>query len=476
MQGDPKSKLDKLGNNYFVDECVGEGGQAKVYLVKDKNENKYALKIFKKFQGKELEKYYKNEINILDLLKSQKCPYIINKIDSGRGFFTVENKSVNYIILEYAEKGMLFDYILYPNEGLGEKKGKWVFYKILKGIDFCHKLGICHRDLKLENILLDTRFNPKINDFGLRKIITGENDNYLEEKVGTEKYYMCPEMLKKKVYNGFKADIFSLGVILMIIVINKYPFKYAKKSDSNYELIAHKKFDKFWNMFNNQNISENFKDLYIKMVQYNGENRPTIDEVMNHKWFEEIKKISEEEKKSLQEEFVKEFLAREEIVKKQKNLKIEIEENEKKIDSNACCKSDNNSEIFFTDNIKPKKYNNKYKYIMENYLIIQGKINPVNFMNQLCNLLKEKNNNIVIEESTKNLSFILIFEEKDLIECEENEYSEVEEQKLKIKLFEITSEKEYILNFKKKGGNYYDFYNNIKLIKEIIDRNFKKTN
>ena len=85
-----------------------------------------------------------------------------------------------------------------------------IFSKILRGVLSCHKEGICHRDIKLDNILLDENFNPKICDFGFGTFNTGK----LNEFLGSPKY-ASPEILGGIPYDGFKSDIFSLGVLLL---------------------------------------------------------------------------------------------------------------------------------------------------------------------------------------------------------------------------------------------------------------------
>ena len=129
---------------------------------------KYAAKVLKikdkeKEQKKE-NKLFDNEVNILKYLKNNiNINYITNLIDSGIGEIKIENKpnSINkYLILDYAEKGSLFNYIYFPEGKLEETFCKRIFYKILRGIQSLHEANICHRDIKLQNILLDNEYNP----------------------------------------------------------------------------------------------------------------------------------------------------------------------------------------------------------------------------------------------------------------------------------------------------------------------------
>ena len=102
-------------------------------------------------------------------------------------------------------------YVSCPGQGFKEKLGKLIFYKILKGIQAIHEAGICHRDIKPQNILFDKDFNIKICDFGY----STHNDENLTDLVGTPSYG-APEILNEEPYDGFKADIFSLGVYYLI--------------------------------------------------------------------------------------------------------------------------------------------------------------------------------------------------------------------------------------------------------------------
>ena len=135
--------------------------------------------------------------------------------------------------MEYAPNGNLLKFITY-SEGIEEKYCKVIFEKILKGINTLHKAGICHRDIKPDNILLDKNFCPKICDFGLSDIITGKNRSGKFYDFKGSHQYKPPKMFLRKSFNGVKADIFSLGVTLFNLVTNKCDFYEASKNDKNY--------------------------------------------------------------------------------------------------------------------------------------------------------------------------------------------------------------------------------------------------
>ena len=314
-----------LDNKYIILEKKGHGATANVYKIQDKNSNKiYAAKILNNHSD-----YFEKEIQMLKLLKS---PYIVNLIDFGNGkilkndLFS-ENKQ--YIIIDYAEKGELFNYIFLPKKGFGEKYGKVIFTKILKGVSSCHKVGICHRDLKLENILLDKEFNPKIADFGFATLIKGKEGNgILKSPLGTLSY-VAPEILLRQSYNGIKIDIFSLGVILLILVTGKIGFLEATKRDKYYNNVIKNDFKHYWDLVNKHlpNTSQEFKNLYQNMINYDPNKRPSIKEILyKDPWLNEIRKLSNEELKDLENEICTEFLNREEIISKELSEIMKVKE------------------------------------------------------------------------------------------------------------------------------------------------------
>ena len=104
--------------------------------------------------------------------------------------------------------------------------------QLLNSAEYLKEQKVAHLDLKLENILVDKDMNVKITDFGF----SSYQDKRLECYGGTQSY-MAPEIIELKAFDGHKADIFSLGVILFISVMGVFPFKAAKKNDRYYSLL-----------------------------------------------------------------------------------------------------------------------------------------------------------------------------------------------------------------------------------------------
>ena len=150
-----------IDNKYKIIEKKGRGASANVYLAEDETtKKKYAIKVLK-----ENNPSFESEIEILKKVSTLENPYIVNLINFGEGPIKIGDKEAinrQYFVLEYASKGEIFDYLFFSQTGFKEKYAKIIFKKILKGVQAFHNIGICHRDLKMQNILVDELFNPKM--------------------------------------------------------------------------------------------------------------------------------------------------------------------------------------------------------------------------------------------------------------------------------------------------------------------------
>jgi serine/threonine protein kinase len=154
-----------------------------------------------------------------------------------------------------------------------------------------------HRDLKLENILVNSEMELKITDFGFA---TYYNHNKTKGYGGTLSY-MAPEVSELKLYDGYKADIFSIGVILFITVIGNFPFPEGTKQDKYYSLLTSSKperVSRYWSHVGAEATTEEFKNLFSRMVAYKASDRPSLEEIRQHPWMKMPIKTSDDKIKT----------------------------------------------------------------------------------------------------------------------------------------------------------------------------------
>ena len=265
---------NKAEENYKVISKVGKGSFGSVYKVVDNQTGIIrAMKVIKKetIAYQDDEKVFLKEIEILTKLEH---PNIIKIIE----YFADE---INfYVITEFVSGGELYESITKFHH-FNEVKAAYIMKQILCALNYLHSFGIVHRDIKPENMLVEPNssnenINIKLIDFGTCNYIK-DNKN-LTLKVGSP-YYIAPEVLNKN-YNK-KCDIWSAGVILYILLLGYPPFK-GKSAQELFSRInkgTYRKEGKEWD-----NISDNAKDLILKMLEYDPQKRLSAQECLEHPW------------------------------------------------------------------------------------------------------------------------------------------------------------------------------------------------
>ncbi|EAR97474.1 kinase domain protein (macronuclear) [Tetrahymena thermophila SB210] len=254
-----------------------------------------AIKIFKK------EVAFKMELKSLTFL--EKIPNVIKM----KGF--IDELPTQAIFLEYASNGTLFKFVA-NNNGLTEEGAHYFFKQIIKVVEILHSSQIVHRDIKLENILLDENYNAYLCDFGNAIFLKQIHDLEFIPSAGTQ-CCRAPELIRQKSDNLLvprkpdaidlkKADVFSLGVLLFTMVFCKQPFSKADSSDFFFQTLTKSK-SKFWNLFAIE-PSPLLKDLINQLIAPNPSDRLTIQEILSHQWIvqtessvQNLKKASEKE-------------------------------------------------------------------------------------------------------------------------------------------------------------------------------------
>ncbi|NXN25977.1 NUAK2 kinase, partial [Nycticryphes semicollaris] len=254
-----------LKHRYEFLETLGKGTYGKVKKARERSGKLVAIKSIRKDKIKDEQDlvHIRREIEIMSSLNH---PHIIAVHE------VFENSSKIVIVMEYASKGDLYDYIS-ERQRLTEQEARHFFRQVVSAVYYCHKNGIVHRDLKLENILLDANGNIKIADFGLSNVY--QQDKLLQTYCGSP-LYASPEIINGKPYKGPEVDSWSLGVLLYILVHGTMPF-----DGHDYKTLV------------KQITSGEYREptklsdacgLIRWMLMVNPERRATIEDIATHWW------------------------------------------------------------------------------------------------------------------------------------------------------------------------------------------------
>jgi serine/threonine protein kinase len=257
------------------------------------------------------------------------------------------------LVMEYANGGDLLHFV--RNVGkLPEYDTKHIFRQILYGLAHCHCRSVMHRDIKLDNILLDSKSNIKIWDFGIAKII-GRGVK-VREQCGTPAY-LAPEIMSEDGYETFYPDFWSLGVLLFAMLYGTVPFK-ANNMEELHMLIQ-------WGEFAYpKDASENAKSLINGLIVVEAKKRMNIPEILNHPW---LKEISEESDSSENENEQEKEKAKQPEKEEAKKGSPTNEDDAGIKDIGANINYVNVDNLFFEDNYSTKLSYTDYCSITEDY-------------------------------------------------------------------------------------------------------------
>ncbi|KAF3632666.1 Serine/threonine-protein kinase SAPK1 [Capsicum annuum] len=186
------------------------------------------------------------------------------------------------IVMEYAAGGELFDRICSAGR-FSEDEARFFFQQLISGVSYCHSMEICHRDLKLENTLLDGSPIPrvKICDFGYSK--SGLLHSQPKSTVGTPAY-IAPEVLSRKEYDGKVADVWSCGVTLYVMLVGAYPFE-DPEDPRNFRKTIGRIMSAQFSIPDYIRISAGCMNLLSRIFVANPSKRISIPEIKKHPWF-----------------------------------------------------------------------------------------------------------------------------------------------------------------------------------------------
>ena len=267
------TSLIKQIGNYKLGEEIGSGAFGKVILgLHIITGEKVAIKILDKFilsQTPEDYELVKQELSILKIVKHK---YIVQLYE------ILETPQHIFIIMEYCEGQDIMDYILTRNR-LTEEESLKYFQQLINALYYLHSQNITHRDIKIDNLLLDRNLDLKLIDFGLSTKY--RDDKLLNQPCGTV-VYAAPEVLDCREYHGMLADVWSSGIVLFGMLSGFLPFG-DPDDEINKRLVLQGKIEmpKFF--------SRQATDLLRHMLDINPLTRYTLEDIMEHPWFNKKK-------------------------------------------------------------------------------------------------------------------------------------------------------------------------------------------
>ncbi|EJU00186.1 Pkinase-domain-containing protein [Dacryopinax primogenitus] len=276
QQQHPRRSLPKFGP-YLLLQTLGEGefGKVKLGLHEEWGEE-VAVKLMRRGNVDNQVRLSKVEREI-EVLKKLKHPNIVRLYD------VIETDKYIGIILEYASGGELFDHIL-AHRYLREKDACKLFAQLISGVWYIHQKKIVHRDLKLENLLLDRNRNVIITDFGFANRFEHKADDLMVTSCGSP-CYAAPELvISEGAYVGSAVDVWSCGVILYAMLAGYLPFDDDPSNPDGDNINLLYKYIVSTTLTFPDYVSEGARHLLGIMLVPDPKYRASLQTVMQHEW------------------------------------------------------------------------------------------------------------------------------------------------------------------------------------------------
>uniref|UniRef100_A0A7I4Z053 Protein kinase domain-containing protein n=1 Tax=Haemonchus contortus TaxID=6289 RepID=A0A7I4Z053_HAECO len=216
-------------------------------------------------------------VALQNALSPQRHPNIVQCYGSN---YEVELNQLQ-IFLEYVNRDDLWTVIdSRRHGGIGVHRARDYYRQLMRGVDFLHNIGIAHRDLKPDNLIINSNGLLKITDFGMATKIEFTHTNQeipLDRMCGTRDY-MSPQMFKKK-YLGTKNDVWSSGVILLLMIAGRRCWRKARRSDPHFSLWLERKLPRPFDR-----LTPGTLEILEYILDVNEKTRPSSSDILDHPW------------------------------------------------------------------------------------------------------------------------------------------------------------------------------------------------
>lgn len=259
-------KIPSRIEDYLIFHEIGSGTSARVHLAqKIGSENKICVKIIPKYKifCSFDEMHVKAEI---DILQKYQHKNLIKFVDF------IELPDCYCIFQKLFHQDSLLD-IINENPSLSEDQIQRIFSQLIEVVAFLHEKGVCHRDIKLENILIGKNLKLKLIDFGS----ASQNGNCLQKTSRGNPLYSAPECITEKIYDGAAADIWACGVVLYALVCKTLPFSQPNVDNMILKITK-------WTYQTPTTCSKSCSHLISKLLTVDPKARYTIFDITQHKF------------------------------------------------------------------------------------------------------------------------------------------------------------------------------------------------
>lgn len=264
----PESETKPItkGTRYqILAKVLGEGTYSTVHLAKDLvTDEMIAVKIIdlRKYPDefiREVEIMQRfDHLNIVRFLGSEQTPF-------GQG----------YIFMQYLSSPTLHDVVTARGRGLSEERAFQLLYQLASAVDSMHSQGVSHHDIKPENISIDDELGAVIFDFGLSLVVPNLQDPLVNNYWGSP-LYMAPEVLMRQPHDPFKADVWSLGIVLYFMLVGDTPWYDVSSLDELMDLVFFED-----ELTLPSSLSQKAKTILSGMLAREAKDRMSLQQVMD---------------------------------------------------------------------------------------------------------------------------------------------------------------------------------------------------